>query len=147
MYVQGLLRGRRQITAAAASLAAALALATAQLPSVGPLPPASYLVRPAVEAPVLPPATEGAYFVRPVLGPSEAAAAATLRLAAAGAPAAAGGERTEFHLHIQKIEVLGSGRPDYDARRLAERLGPEIERWLEARAKYRQSRTARGFRG
>ncbi|MGB9825168.1 MAG: phage tail tape measure protein [Desulfofundulus sp.] len=93
-------------------------------------------------------------FTAPLLSPTlavaAAGAAATVRpiLAPAGGAVGPGvftaSERVNFSVTIQNITIEGSGKPDYDARRLAERLGPELERWFEMRAKYKKSRGPRG---
>jgi hypothetical protein len=93
-------------------------------------------------------------FAAPLLSPTlavaAAGAAATVRpmLTPAGGTVGPGvfnaSERVNFSVTIQNITIEGSGKPDYDARRLAERLGPELERWFEMRAKYKKSRGPRG---
>lgn len=93
-------------------------------------------------------------FTAPLLSPTlavaAAGAAATVRpmLTPAGGTVSPGvfnaSERVNFSVTIQNITIEGSGKPDYDARKLAERLGPELERWFEMRAKYKKSRGPRG---
>lgn len=93
-------------------------------------------------------------FAAPLLSPTlavaAAGAAATVRpmLTPTGGTVGPGvfnaSERVNFSVTIQNITIEGSGKPDYDARRLAERLGPELERWFEMRAKYKKSRGPRG---
>lgn len=116
MYASGLMAGAGQIAAAM-----------------------NYVTR-SFAAPLLSPTLEVARAgaspaVRPVLVPGRGAAGSGMYTSS---------ERVTFSVNIQNITVEGSGKPDYDARRLVERLGPELERWFEMRAKYKKSRGPRG---